>query len=150
MATDWTPSTFGHVRAAAIAGRRASAVAKFGAVPATPTLPADLPYQRQACPACGSLSEDAALLDVRELSDAQRGEFGIHPGADFVCTHVCLNDALNAGASLAQLYAALGAPNPAVQRATAFDDANPAHVRGESQVHLLPRRRLAAGDLVLD
>lgn len=100
------------------------------------------PYRRIACPSCGHVTDDESLLDVRTLTPAQREAFGIHPGADFACTSVCLNDARNAGASLEALYRALGAPAAACAVAREVDAAHPArHALRPGQQPRIPVRR---------
>lgn len=134
-ATTWRPLHAGDARAAALELRRADAIARYGARPdprdAAPVALEDLPHRLVACPNCGRPDTDRSMLDVRALSAEQRRAFGILPDAAFLCTHVCLNDRLNGGLSLASFCAALGAPNDALPGYTAFDDANPACRRAD-------------------
>lgn len=150
----WRPKHAGDARAAALELHRQDAIARFGARPdprdATPIVADDLPYRRVHCPGCGRPDDERHMFDVRALSDEQRISFGLHPDAAFVCTHVCLNDAFNAGVSKAQLYAALGAPNHLLARFTEFDDANPARAHDALRIDALPRRRAIAGEIPLD
>lgn len=105
-----------------------------------PAASEDPPYRRIPCPACGHVTDDESLVDVRSLSAADRVRFGFHPTADFICTAVCLNDAWNAGVSREAFYRSLGAPAEALRRARAVDAANPvrlglpAGVEGRSTV----------------
>lgn len=107
---------------------------------------AEVPYRRVACPSCGFVTDDESLLDVRELTPAQREAFGFHGTAPFACTHVCLNDALNAGASLVALLEALGAPPAAIALAQVHDDTHPVRLalvaRGEAPRPRARRHRM--------
>lgn len=114
----WRPSNGLDARAAAVQARLPTG---------DPTVvePADLPYRRVPCPACGHVTDDEGLVDVGAVDAATRARMGMHPTATHICASVCLDDLWRAGQSKAELWTLLGAPAEAIQRATRYDAGSP-------------------------